>query len=117
MSKSKRLYKIIESFCSIEYKMSQFTVIVSKLWHSFARGFLLTYYNYYVKPVIQYGILICDSTLSRFNDFSFAQRKWLRLIFLRVLEIVFNKNSRKIRYHQLCGFVSDRFKFALRRVR
>ena len=57
---------------------------MSRLWHLVSRDVVIRYYNVYIKPVIQYGVLIYGCILrNRLLPIYLQQKKLLRLIFLK----------------------------------
>ena len=71
-------------------KLGKYLGIISKLRHFVARGVLFKYYNFYIKPVIQYGILVYGgNSLKNLDSLSVFQRKFVRLC-------VFKKRSANV---------------------
>ena len=65
-------------------KLGKHIATVSRLRHFVSREVLLLYYNFYVKRVIQYGILVYGGTyLGKLEKISILQRKFFRLLFFK----------------------------------
>ena len=61
-------------------KLGKHLGIVSRLRHFVSKNVLLKYYNFYVKPVLQYGLLVYGgNSFSNLDQLSVFQRKFIRL--------------------------------------
>ena len=54
--------KFLDHIDSLKKKLSKAVGIASQLWYFVSRDVLLKYYNFYVKPILQYGILVYGCT-------------------------------------------------------
>ncbi len=55
--------------------------IISRIRHFLPRNVLVKYYNCYIKPILQYGVLIYGcTTVNKLNRLILQQKKILRLI-------------------------------------
>ena len=61
-------------------KLGKHLGIVSRLRHFVSKNVLFKYYNFYVKPVLQYGLLVYGgNSFSNLDQLSVFQRKFIRL--------------------------------------
>ena len=68
----------------IKEKLSHLIGLVTQLRYFVSRKVLLIYYNYYVKPLNQYSILVYGGTyLSKLCHLAMFQRKLYKLIFFQ----------------------------------
>ena len=73
-----------EHIKDLSRKLGKHIAIVSRLRHFVTREVLLDYYMFYVKPVIQYGILVYGGTyFGKLEKISILQRKFFRLLFFK----------------------------------
>ena len=76
--------KFTDHINRVSKKISKAIGIVSKLRHFVSKEVTLLYYNLYIKPVIQYGILVYGGTYKvHLNKVATMQRKLLRLMFFK----------------------------------
>ena len=99
-------------------KLSKAIGIVSKLRHFVSKEVTLLYYNLYIKPVIQFEILVYGGTYkAHLNKVATMQRKLLRLIFFKRTGSVETEmiNAQILSVPQL--YVYETMKFAFRSIR
>ena len=106
----------IEQICK---RISKHLSVVSRLRHFVSKSVLYSYYNFYVRPVLQYGILIYGSTCTtHLSKLCKLQRKIIRLIhFKKKQHAVDNEmiSNKILSVQQL--YVYEVIKFSLRSVR
>ena len=100
----------------VSKKVSRLAGIISRLRHFVSPSTCLAFYNFYIKPVIQYGVLIygCASvgTLSPIFE---LQKKVLRMIYFKPREFPSESLFRRARVLSVYNLhVYDLFKFSLK---
>ena len=76
--------KIYEHVAYLLKKMGKHFGVVPRLRHFVSKNVLFNYYNLYMKPVLQYGLLIYGgNSLSNLDKLSVYQRKMIRLILFK----------------------------------
>ena len=111
--------KFLDHIDSLKKKLSKAVGIASQLRYFVSRDVLLKYYNFYVKPILQYGILVYGCTyITHLKKIALMQRKLLRLIFFK--RKTMSIESEMINAHILSVpqlYVYELIKFAFRSVR
>ena len=107
--------KLVDHVDYLLKKLGKHLGVVARLRHFVSKNVLFNYYNFYVKPVLQYGLLIYGGNLDKLSVY---QRKMIRLI-------LFKKRNGSIETdmikHNLLSltqlYLYDLIKIALRSVR
>ena len=111
--------KFLDHIDSLKKKLSKAVGIASQLRYFVSRVVLLKYHNFYVKPILQYGILVYGCTyITHLKKISLMQRKLLRLIFFKRKTMSIESdmiNAHILSVPQL--YVYELIKFAFRSVR
>ena len=111
--------KFLDHIDSLKKKLSKAVGIASQLRYFVSRDVLLKNYNFYVKPILQYGILVYGCTyITHLKKIALMQRKLLRLIFFK--RKTMSIESEMINAHILSVpqlYVYELIKFAFRSVR
>ena len=111
--------KFLDHIDSLKKKLSKAVGIASQLRYFVSRDVLLKYYNFYVKPILQSGILVYGCTyITHLKKIALMQRKLLRLIFFK--RKTMSIESEMINAHILSVpqlYVYELIKFAFRSVR
>ena len=110
-------------FCEhVDYllkKLGKHLGVVARLRHFVSKNVLFNYYNFYVKPVLQYGLLIYGgNSFSNLDKLSVYQRKMIRLILFKKRNASIETDMIKYNVLSLTQlYFYDLIKFALRSVR
>ena len=93
--------------------------VVARLRHFVSKNVLFNYYNFYVKPVLQYGLLIYGgNSFPNFDKLSVCQRKMIRYILFKKRNASIKTDMIKHNVLSLTQlYFYDLIKFALRSVR
>ena len=103
----------------VRSKLSQKTGIIARIRHFLPKHVLLQYYNCYIKPVLQYGLVVygCVS-LNKLQPLLVLQKKILRLIHFKARDYhsaeLFS-NNRVLTVYEI--FIYELFKFVIRSIR
>ena len=111
--------KFVDHIYSLKKKLSKAVVIASQLRCFVSCDVLLIYYNFYVKPILQYAILVYGCTyITHLKKIALMHRKLLRIIFFK--RKTMSIESEVINAHILSVpqlYVYEFIKFAFRSVR